>query len=608
MQRNKERDMEKTKKKTEVATNVSSGAEKVEVIKEQVRASEASNEEKVKREEKAAQKRVKTALKEKQAKQTKAKDKSAAKKQKQAEKQKRMEERRALQAKRMAERKALQEKRAAERKALREKRQAAMEEKRRERAHAKANRRQEQARAKARRAEKRKENRAKHHREGRQNNSGWIAAVAVLGATTLGLATALTLGSVEMNKMQAGMHENYRSNAYELMEIIEHVDDDLDRVRIANTPEQQSRILTDLLVQMRLAELDLEKLPVSMQQEANISTFVNRTAKACEGMLAKLRNGGKLDENDKQMLQRFYQINAQIKQEIDGLTQNMDDESISEFIKKDKGKMRDMLQKLDEMTMTENGKLMEEMKAKMHGAGMQSNKPEPTPNADKNAKIDTAQAEELCKTYFGEYGIQEFACVGETVTEREQAYNVQGYTENGTMLFAEIDYNNGQLVRFDFFEDCNEETFDYENAERIAMQFLQKLGYQDMQAMRLTPNGTDADFLFVYTKDDVAFYPDAVKVKVCRTRGLVTSFDACKYLKNHKDRTYPATKLSMQEAKNMLCDEVEVQSARLTVVQTLRGERPAYEFVCAYEDQRYLIYTDAETGAEIAILNVKNVG
>ena len=593
--------MKKTENKTEIATNVSSGAEKVEVIKEQVRETKKSNDDKVKKEKTAAQKRVKTALKEKEDKQKQAQEKAAAKKKKQ-------EERRALQEKRKAERKALQEKRAEERKALREKRKAKMEENRRERAHAKATRRQEQAREKARREEKKKQRNEQRANGRKQSNSGWIAAVAVLGATTLGLATALTLDSVERNKMQAGMNAGYRSNAYELMEIIEHVDDDLDRVRIANTPQQQSRILTDLLVQLRLAELDLEKLPVAMEQEMQISAFVNRTAKACEGMLAKLRNGGELDENDKQALQRFYQINAQIKQEIDGLAESMTDDTIREFLKKGEGKMQEVLSKLDELTMTENGKLMEEMKSKMKGAGMQPNAPAPTPNADANAKIDTAKAEELCQSYFAEYGVTQFTCVGETVTEREQAYNVQGYTENGTMLFAEIDYNNGQLIRFDFFEDCNEETFDFENAERIATQFLEKLGYQDMQAVRLTPNGTDADFMFVYTKDDVAFYPDTVKVKVCRTRGLVTSFDASKYLRHHTDRTRPATKLSLQDAKAKLCEQVAVQSARLTVVQTLRGERAAYEFWCAYEDQNYLIYTDAETGAEIAILNVKNVG
>jgi spore germination protein len=202
----------------------------------------------------------------------------------------------------------------------------------------------------------------------------------------------------------------------------------------------------------------------------------------------------------------------------------------------------------------------------------------------------------------------QFDCIGETVTESVQAYNVQGYTEGGTMLFAEIDYNSGKLVRFDFFEDCNEETFDYENAERIAVQFLEKLGYEDMQAMRITPNGTDADFLFVYTNDDVAFYPDTVKVKVCRTRGLVTSFDATKYLKNHKDREEPEVKISLASARDQLHEALDVQSARLTVVQTVRGERPAYEFLCAYDGQQYLIYTDAISGAEIAIVNVKNAG
>ena len=70
----------------------------------------------------------------------------------------------------------------------------------------------------------------------------------------------------------------------------------------------------------------------------------------------------------------------------------------------------------------------------------------------------------------------------------------------------------------------------------------------------------------------------------------------------------PEVKISLASARDQLHEALDVQSARLTVVQTVRGERPAYEFLCAYDGQQYLIYTDAISGAEIAIINVKNAG
>ena len=176
-----------------------------------------------------------------------------------------------------------------------------------------------------------------------------------------------------------------------------------------------------------------------------------------------------------------------------------------------------------------------------------------------------------------------------------------------TLLFAEIDYNGGELIRFDYFEPCEGETFDMQNAETIAQNFLSKLGYEDMTAVRTRENGTDVDFSFVYEMDGVVYYPDTVRVKVCRARGVVTGFDASKYLKNHTVREEVETGLTMQEAREKLHSGLEVEFSRLAVVKAKQGERAAYEFLCSYMDEKYVIYTDAVTGEEIAILNIKNL-
>ena len=184
---------------------------------------------------------------------------------------------------------------------------------------------------------------------------------------------------------------------------------------------------------------------------------------------------------------------------------------------------------------------------------------------------------------------------------------MQGYDEKGTMLFAEVSQTDGQLLRFDYYEECTAENFDIDNAERIAEEFLQSLGYEDLTVARFRENGTMTDFTFVYEDDGVAYYPDEVRVKVCRTRGVVTGMDATKYIKNHRDRDEVNTKITLAEAYDKLCGKLEVESSRLAVVNTARGERPAYEFLCSYKDMQYFIFLDANSGEEIAIINARKV-
>ena len=129
-----------------------------------------------------------------------------------------------------------------------------------------------------------------------------------------------------------------------------------------------------------------------------------------------------------------------------------------------------------------------------------------------------------------------------------------------------------------------------------------------MTAVRVRENGTDIDFSYVYTQDGVVYYPDTVKIKVCRARGVVTGLDASKYLRNHKRREEPNTQITLAQAQAKLRNGVEVESSKLAVVQTARGERPAYEFLCSYMGERYFIYTDAVNGDEISIVNIKNIG
>ncbi len=629
------------KKTTEISINTSSGAEKVERIEEEggnaekksvkrtVKTSEqkapatakreaamggaqikktnaSSSDGKAEKESKEAKARVEAAIAKKEAQEKRKAERKARAEKKAAARKQRMAEKKAKIEKRAAEKKARAEKHAAERKALAEKRKAEKEEKIRRRAHAKANRNnanyeRRKAKDKARAKSGRKERRA--HREGRENGyGGWIAAVVSLGVVSLALATTVTVGAVEMNKNRSAMMDGYRASGYELAGIMENVEGDLDRVRVSAAPAQQSRILTDLLVQTRLAEMDMEKLPVSAETDRNVTSFINRTAAECERMLAKLRRGEALSQEDKDSLEQLYTVQRSIREELNTLVQTMTDKDWMGYMKDGKGRMKDALESIEKATIDENSIVNGEQTT---GAGMQSSPAEKDKVEEK--RIEAATAEELCGRYFTGYNVGDFQCVGETVTKGYEAYNIQGYDDKGNQLFAEVSQTDGTLLRFDYYEDCGGNTFDLGNAERIAEEFLEKLGYDDMEVARLRTNGSTTDFTFVYEDDDVLFYPDEIKVKVCRTRGVVSGFDATKYVNNHKARKEVEPKLSMTQAREKLFDKLSVEASRLVVIQTASGERTAYEFLCGYEEDKYFVFIDAMTGEEISIVNVKTI-
>lgn len=588
--------------KKEVAVNVSSGAEKVQEIEQEKKStkngkvqeksvktteikpankkSEATKT-KIEKERKKADERVALAKRRKE-------EKEKRKAERIANAQKRKAERNARIEKYRAERKARMEKLMAEEKARIEKRKAERENKIRERAHAKATRAQERSR-------KNKSDNNRNRKE-RKSYGGWLAAVVSLGVITLALSAIVTAGAIDMKRTKDGMLSGYRATTYELMGVMENLDNDLDRARISASANNQARILTDLLVQARVAEIDLEKLPIDNQSDANLTAFINRVGAECERMLSKLRRGETLNEKDRAVLQNLYEINHSVRQELSAYAGNMNNQDMMSFMKKGEGELKKVLEKVENATLPEN-RPQESMKDFL----------KPTENETPTAKIEVSRAEDLCKEYFSDYKIEDFQCIGETVGRHYTAYNVQGYDNEGTLLFAEVDCKTGALVRFNYYKDCNDENFTLDNAKQISQEFLSKLGYENMTAVRVRENGTDADYTFVYEQDGVIYYPDEIKVKVCRTRGMVTGFDGGRYLTNHKVRENPNVSLSLADAKDKLHDGLTVSSSRLAIVQTVNGEKPAYEFVCTYGEEQYVVYLNAQTGDEIAIINLKNL-
>lgn len=441
----------------------------------------------------------------------------------------------------------------------------------------------------------------KQHRRQKQRApgfGGWLAAVISLGAVTLALTAVVTVGAINMTDMNGAMTTGYRANFYELVGIVDAVDNDLNKARISADPNNQSAILTDLLVQSRLAESNLEKFPIDMEADVNLTAFINRTSEAAQMMLDKIRSGEKLSERDAALLEKLYQTNHKVRAELNGLSSELSEKNMTNFLKSKKGNsVFERFHTMENLT----------IESDFGSDGPFGEVPPFARGGERKEEgegITSMEAEELCAEYFKDYRIRTIDYAGETTSGAIDSYNFFLKDDQDRRIFAEISKRDGALIEFDFYEDCKDRNFDTERCKAIAEDYLKVLGYENMTAVWVNESGAEVLFNFVSEADGVVFYADSVKVKVCETKGKVVGFNAVSYLQHHKKRQALSTDLTLGEAMDRLNGKLSVEASRLAVIPETGGERVTYEFLCTYENDLYFVYVDANTGAEVKILGV----
>ena len=437
---------------------------------------------------------------------------------------------------------------------------------------------------------------------------GWIAAVVSLGAVSLALTAVVTVGAIRMDKQMNATASSYRATMYEFMHVIEEADDDLAALRIAQSPTLQADLLTGILVQTRIAETDLEKLPLDTQSSEKTMRFFNGISRYCEFSLERLARGETLTERDFDLIEDLYEVLHETREMMDDLAAKMEDDDMMMWMKGKENRIEKTLQAVENAT--DKHSFMRKKPPHSHEEKDQTEMPKPIPSGGKmqdRAGIPSQKAEEICKRYFADYGVKNTVYAGETLGKGLKAYNFQMETESGVGMFAQLSQEDGSLIYFDYYAECSSHVYDVETAKNTAMEFLAGLGYEDLIPVNVREGGTNADFTFIYYADGCAYYPDEITVKVCESRGIVSGFDASKYLKNHRGRCALNTKITMQQARDGLSDRLTVESARTVLFEHKGREWTAYEFFCAFDGELYFIYVDAMNGQELYIVNSKQM-
>ncbi len=152
--------------------------------------------------------------------------------------------------------------------------------------------------------------------------------------------------------------------------------------------------------------------------------------------------------------------------------------------------------------------------------------------------------------------------------------------------------------------DTGEETISSEEGIKRAKKFLKEVGYTSLKESYYSIYDGVCTVNFAYISEGIIHYSDLIKVSVALDSGEILSADARGYIMNHSKRDIYEEKISLEEARKILSDDLKIISENTAVIPLDTGkEAYCYEFRCKdKKGQEVLVYIDKLSGEERDIL------
>ena len=423
---------------------------------------------------------------------------------------------------------------------------------------------------------------------------GLSLAVAILGATTLGLGVAYGVTQDKVDAYGTQLESVYQKNYYELVDNVNNADMEMSKLLNASSTTYQKKMLTEIADASKNMQNNIALLPLTGDDILESVSFVNQLSGYTTILEEKLTNGESLSQDDLATLQELHMALISMKDNLNRISMDMrNGYSILKASNEMDGDLNSFTvdfnqikaNDVDYPTMIYDG---------------------PFSDSVVNQKIKGLTGSEVTEEEAGEMlgkvfkDLTSYSYNGRT-EGKFQTYNFDVITSDNQELYAQVTIQGGHLLTVSGQNVSDVKNIDMATGEKIAKEFAKSNDIENPEIVWSEELNNQAYFNIAPKENGIILYPDLVKVKVDLEYGNVIGYDAISYYTNHTDRTLG----SASDVSVSIPSGFKIVTKRLVLAPLdYNREVLCYEYQCEKEGITYYFYFNAKTGAEENILKV----
>lgn len=436
----------------------------------------------------------------------------------------------------------------------------------------------------------------------------WLALIALIA---FGFTLWWGISQLRLHREFAiRLENNYQRAFHELVWHIQTVENELAKLSVASTAEQELEKLATVWRQLYAAQEKVGQLPLGLVPLENAEAYL---ATAGDQIFALVRRGTGLTASDRAQIDKMRQGAAQLASELAELQQTVLTRNLrwtdveSALVRaRNENEVRDN-SVINSFALV--NKQVQEYPEVQFDQRIGVAPPTPRLEGDKVSQEEAAATALWFLDPGNEaaYRIVAAELTGGTIPT--YSFVITSTQDASRRISVAVTETKGRVLwMLDSRQPPQSGGLPAEALREQATNFLRRRGYNNMRLVGQHEYQGSMLFAFVYEQNGVLIYPDLLRVRVASDDGRVIGFEGNGYTTWHKERELPMPKIGVQYALEQLASGLElIGSAQLAVIFNARSEETlVYEFPVRRNNDLFLVYVDTQSGEEVQIVRLES--
>jgi spore germination protein len=410
-------------------------------------------------------------------------------------------------------------------------------------------------------------------------------------------------------KLEIFLGNKYQQAFYEMVDRIEQLQVLLGKSLVSTSPGKNIVILTDIWSHAGIAQQELTRLPLSAETVSRTAKFLSQAGDYAHVMAKNNAEGRVLTDENRRKLNELRQYAAQISESLHQLENQVFAGKINwvELVRGTGYRIDDKKPEVATDGFNDISEELEKFPTFIYDGPFSDHITSARPKGLKGDNISREEARNRARKAVDFKDNNDIEVSGGTsVNSKIASYNFKIEGDNQGIYSIDISEKGGHLVNMINNRSVESIVIDPGEAVNRAGNYLDSLGYTNMEPTYSEINENVAFISFVYKKDDIIFYPDIINLQVAMDNGQVLAVEALSYLMSHQEREVTRPEITREQVREMVGNTLSIlEEIQLAVIpQADLSEVLTYEIRGKIGDETYLIYINSLTGAEEHIIRV----